>query len=70
MHVSAQTRLEVLTGKADSPPYIADCRFEVLHKHQYTERRNLLQALSRAGINADDNDDDDTEEVFMECVHC
>eukprot|EP00873_Tetraselmis_striata_P010489 jgi/Tetstr1/430753/TSEL_020538.t1 len=68
--LTPETRLEVLTGKADSPPYIADCRFEVLHKHQYTERRNLLQALSRAGINADDNDDDDTEEVFMECVHC
>jgi len=63
--LTPQTRLDVLRDKATSPPYVVDCAFEVLHKHQYTERRHLLQTLDEVGINADDNDDDDAEDVFV-----
>jgi hypothetical protein len=68
LYTYIQTRLDVLRDKATSPPYVVDCAFEVLHKHQYTERRHLLQTLDEVGINADDNDDDDAEDVFVTYV--
>ena len=60
-----QARVEVLRDGAASPPDYLQCRFEVVHKHQYIERNNFMAVLANCGIAADDNDDSHEDDVFL-----